>query len=57
MAPGGKAFIIFNFPPGVSFFAADGVGDLPRVKKALCREGGCFFPLGVCASLPLHLLQ
>jgi hypothetical protein len=21
MAPGGKAFIIFNFPPGVSFFA------------------------------------
>jgi hypothetical protein len=44
MAPGGKAFIIFNFPPGVSF--VDEVGDLPRVKK----------PLGgkVEGSLPLH---
>jgi hypothetical protein len=28
MAPGGKAFIIFNFPPGVLFSAADEVGDL-----------------------------
>jgi hypothetical protein len=38
MAPGGKAFIIFNFPPGVSFCML----PAPRATKAL-RDVGTFF--------------
>ena len=42
MAPGGKAFIIFNFPPGVSLFVAEDVGDLWCPGRRPCMVPGVF---------------
>lgn len=53
MAPGGKAFIIFNFPPGVSLFATEEFdviccarADGPARRAYLaCVSGGVVFCL------------